>query len=171
MQGLALSTREISPSADALTAVRRGPLLAVVGDRNKQPMHPDDLQRILDALDRSNQPATNPLVAAMNGADAEVLRRFVSTEVEKTLAPVLRKLESFLPDSEIERRLVAKFERIGLRVDDDHYEETGEAIRGFMKWHKRADKVLGGIAISILGAVVLALLKMVGINVPSVGSG
>lgn len=108
-----------------------------------------------------------PPAEALTGADARLISDSIKLLINERVA-------SFLPAEEIDRRINReindRLNAIGLRTDPEHVEETGEAIRAALKWHRRLDKVIGGMIATALAAIITALLHAAGIILPSSSS-
>lgn len=143
-------------------------------------LHPDDRRDIIQGLrhefaslfeaSRQSPAAPPPDKPPVNldGRDAQVWAAAARTEVDRAIANFLtREQVEFL----IERILTERLNRIGLPTDPEHIEETGETVRGAMRWQKRIDKVWGGVILTGLVSAALFVLKLIPGNVSLPGQG
>lgn len=99
--------------------------------------------------------------------------RLVFKDMIAPLEERVREIQSasvhFVPEEKIDHKIADRFRSIGLNVDPEHIEETGETVRSAMKWQKRIDKVIAGIVLSIMSALIYAFAQMLGLKLPSPG--
>ena len=131
-------------------------------DRNEPRMHPDDLARLEHALREGS--GRMPSVDVPTGLDIRLLDAMLREKIALFLT-------SDQINERIEKTVAERLRSIGLPIDEDHIDETAEAVRSTIKWRKRIDKVAAGIAIAVLTAIGYALLGLVGIKLPSQGGG
>lgn len=137
-------------------------------DRSAPRLHPDDIAALASALRegpvRTPVPPSTPDI--FTGIDARTLEAMIRSAIGEKVALFVT---ADGIRAMIREELQTTFRGVGLPIDEDHIEETSEAVRSAIKWHKRIDKVVAGMAISVLGAIGYALLNLVGIRLPNTG--
>lgn len=107
-------------------------------------------------------PIDAPPVLAMPEPE---LRKIVEDIIDRKLEGIEKRVSGAM-----QAGLEDLMSRIGLRVDKDHIEETADAIRGLLRLHRRADKIVGHILLTFFGSLFVGLLGLLGLNLKG-GSG
>lgn len=121
------------------------------------------LQRSMRRHDRGEPVVDIPPVVAI---PEPRLRGIVEEIVERTLGATEARILDKVKDV-VHAEVEDVMSRIGLRIDDDHMDETSDAVRGLLRFHKRADRIVGHIVMTFLASLFFGLLALLGYNVKS----
>lgn len=138
-----------------------------------EPQEEKEIRNLLEALRREaprfygNRPALDrPPVMDIPEEKLRIAIREAEAIVDRKLVDLEKRIEEF-----VHKEIMNTCRLLGLRIDEEHIDETRDQIISLLKIHKRADKIIGHIIMTFVVSMFFGVLGLLGWKLNSGGGG